>query len=141
MSCTAKIPIYAFLTAAFFSRWAGWIVVLLYVIGIVMGIVVAMVFNRTMFKGEATPFVMELPNYRMPMAINVFRLMWEKAKDFLVRAFTVIFMATIVVWFFQNFNWHLQMLDEAHQGESMLATVSGWLVPSSAPWDWETGAS
>lgn len=133
MSCTAKIPIYAFLTAAFFSRWAGWIVVLLYIIGIVMGIVVAMVFNRTMFKGEATPFVMELPNYRMPMAVNVLRLMWEKAKDFLVRAFTVIFMATIVVWFFQNFNWHLQMLDEAHQGESMLATVSGWLVPLFRP--------
>lgn len=133
MSCTAKIPIYAFLTAAFFSRWAGWIVVLLYLIGIVMGIVVAMVLNRTMFKGEATPFVMELPNYRMPMAVNVLRLMWEKAKDFLIRAFTVIFVATIVVWFFQNFNWHLQMLDEAHQGESMLATVSGWLVPLFRP--------
>ncbi|MEE1222953.1 MAG: ferrous iron transporter B, partial [Bacteroidaceae bacterium] len=94
MSCTAKVPIYAFLTAAFFSRWAGWIVASLYIIGIVTGILVAMVLNRSMFKGEAMPFVMELPNYRMPMAINVVRLMWEKAKDFLVRAFTVIFVAT-----------------------------------------------
>ena len=133
MSCTAKVPIYAFLTAAFFSRWAGWIVASLYVIGIVMGILVAMVLNRSMFKGEAMPFVMELPNYRMPMAINVVRLMWEKAKDFLVRAFTVIFVATIVVWFLQNFNWHLQLLDEAHQGESMLATVSGWIAPLFSP--------
>lgn len=133
MSCTAKVPIYAFLTAAFFSRWAGWIVAGLYVTGIVTAIVVATVLNRTMFKGEATPFVMELPNYRMPMAINVVRLMWEKAKDFLMRAFTVIFVATIVVWFFQNFNWHLQLLDEAHQGESMLATVSGWIAPLFSP--------
>lgn len=133
MSCTAKVPVYAFLTAAFFSRWAGWIVALLYITGIVMGIIVAMLLNRSMFKGEAMPFVMELPNYRMPMAINVVRLMWEKAKDFLARAFTVIFVATIVVWFLQNFNWHLQMLDEAHQGESILATVSGWLVPLFRP--------
>ena len=133
MSCTAKVPIYAFLTAAFFSRWAGWIVASLYIIGIVTGILVAMVLNRSMFKGEAMPFVMELPNYRMPMAINVVRLMWEKAKDFLVRAFTVIFVATIVVWFLQNFNWHLQLLDEAHQGESILATVSGWIAPLFSP--------
>ncbi len=133
MSCTAKIPIYAFLTAAFFSRQAGWIMALLYIIGIVMAVLVALVLKRTMLRGEAVPFVMELPNYRMPMAVNVLRLMWEKARDFLQRAFTVIFVASICVWFLQNFNWHLEMLSAGEQDQSILATVSGWIAPLFQP--------
>ncbi len=144
MSCTAKVPIYAFLTAAFFPQHAGWITVLLYVIGVVMAIVVAVLLKESLFRGEAVPFVMELPNYRMPMAKNVLRLMWDKARDFLYRAFTVIFLATIVVWFFQNFNWRLQMLEVEEQAQSMLATVSGWFAPIFAPMglgDWRVVTS
>ncbi len=144
MSCTAKVPIYAFLTAAFFPKQAGWIMMLLYVIGIVMAIVVAVLLKGTLFHSDAVPFVMELPNYRMPMAKNVLRLMWDKAKDFLYRAFTVIFVATIVVWFLQNFNWRLQMLEVEEQAGSMLATVSGWFAPIFAPMgldDWRVVTS
>ncbi len=133
MSCTAKIPIYAFLTAAFFPHNAGLIVGSLYVLGIVMAIVVALLLKRTMLRGEAVPFVMELPNYRMPTTMNVLRLMWDKAKDFLLRAFTVIFVASIVVWFLQNFDWRLHLLDVTEQASSMLATVSGWVTPIFQP--------
>ncbi len=139
MSCTAKIPIYAFLTAAFFPQNAGFIVFLLYLTGIVVGIVVAVTFKHSVFRGEAVPFVMELPNYRMPTAMNVLRLMWDKARDFLTRAFTVIFVASIVVWFLQTFDWHMQPLQAEEQARSIMATLSGWLAPLFAPFgcnDW-----
>ncbi len=139
MSCTAKIPIYAFLTAAFFPQNAGLIVFLLYLIGIVVGIVVAVTFKHSVFRGEAVPFVMELPNYRMPTVMNVLRLMWDKAWDFLTRAFTVIFVASIVVWFLQSFDWHLHPLQAEQQAHSIMATLSGWLAPLFAPFgcsDW-----
>ena len=104
MSCTAKLPIYAFFTAAFFPKRGALVMIGLYVFGIVMGILMALIFKKTAFKGEAVPFVMELPNYRLPGAKNVGHLLWDKAKDFLQRAFTVIFIATIVIWFLQNFD-------------------------------------
>ena len=131
MSCTAKIPIYAFFAAAFFPGRAGLVMASLYVIGFVVGIVVAMVMKRTMFRGEPVPFVMELPNYRLPLAKNVVRLLWDKAKDFLLRAFTVIFLASIVVWFLQTFDFHMQMVEDAH--DSMLAQVAGVVAPLFQP--------
>ena len=109
MSCTAKLPIYAFFTAAFFPKRGALVMIGLYVFGIVMGILMALIFKKTAFKGEAVPFVMELPNYRLPGAKNVGHLLWDKAKDFLQRAFTVIFIATIVIWFLQNFDTGLNM--------------------------------
>ena len=130
MSCTAKIPIYAFFAVAFFPKRAGLVMASLYIIGIAVGIVVALVMKRTMFRGEPVPFVMELPNYRLPMAKNVMRLLWDK--DFLQRAFTVIFLASIVVWFLQTFDWHLQMVsDDAH--DSMLASMAGVVAPLFRP--------
>ncbi len=131
MSCTAKIPIYAFFATAFFPSHAGWVMASLYAIGIVVGIVVALILKRTMFRGEPVPFVMELPNYRLPMAKNVMRLLWDKAKDFLQRAFTVIFLASIIVWFLQTFNFHMQMVTDAH--DSMLAQVAGLVAPLFEP--------
>ena len=131
MSCTAKIPIYAFFAAAFFPEKAGMVMASLYIIGIVVGIVVALLLKRTLFRGEPVPFVMELPNYRMPLARNVMRLLWDKARDFLGRAFTVIFLASIVVWFLQTFDFHLQMVEDASQ--SMLAKVAGMAAPLFKP--------
>ncbi|MBQ8969615.1 MAG: ferrous iron transport protein B [Bacteroidaceae bacterium] len=131
MSCTAKIPIYVFFAAAFFPRYVGWVMALLYVIGIVVGIVVALCLRRTLFRGEPVPFVMELPNYRMPLARNVGRLLWDKARDFLQRAFTVIFLASIVVWFLQTFDFRLSMVSDAH--DSMLAQVAGLVAPLFRP--------
>lgn len=131
MSCTAKIPIYAFFATAFFPSHAGWVMASLYAIGIVVGIVVALILKRSMFRGEPVPFVMELPNYRLPMAKNVMRLLWDKAKDFLQRAFTVIFLASIIVWFLQTFNFHMQMVTDAH--DSMLAQVAGLVAPLFEP--------
>mgnify|MGYP002623330663 FL=1 len=131
MSCTAKIPIYAFFAAAFFPDKAGWVMASLYVIGILAGILVAFLMKHTIFRGEPVPFVMELPNYRMPMAKNVIRLLWDKAKDFLQRAFTVIFLASIVVWFLQTFDFHLQMVAHAH--DSMLAQIAGLVAPLFHP--------
>lgn len=131
MSCTAKIPIYAFFAAAFFPNRAGLVMASLYIIGIVVGILVALVLKRTLFRGEPVPFVMELPNYRMPMAKNVLRLLWDKAKDFLQRAFTVIFLASIVVWFLQTFDFHMQMVNNAQ--DSMLAQVAGLVAPIFQP--------
>ena len=131
MSCTAKLPIYAFFVDAFFPDHAGLIMTGLYVLGIVVGILVAFLYKSTMFKGEAVPFVMELPNYRMPGAKNVARLLWEKAKDFLQRAFSVILIATVVVWFLQSFDLRLNMVTDSQ--DSILAVVSGWLVPLFAP--------
>lgn len=131
MSCSAKLPIYAFFTAAFFPKNGGLVMIGLYVAGIIVGILVAMVFKNSIFKGEAVPFVMELPNYRMPGARNVAQLLWEKAKDFLQRAFTVIFVATIVIWFLQTFSPHLSMV--ADSKDSILAGVAGFIAPIFEP--------
>ena len=133
MSCTAKIPIYAFFAAAFFPQHAGWVMAGLYIIGILTGIVVALILKRTLFRGEAVPFVMELPNYRMPVPTNVVRLLWEKAKDFLQRAFTIIFLASIVIWFLQTFDFHLQMVQPGMESESMLAQMANIVAPLFSP--------
>lgn len=131
MSCTAKLPIYAFFTAAFFPKRGALVMIGLYVFGIVMGILMALIFKKTAFKGEAVPFVMELPNYRLPGAKNVGHLLWDKAKDFLQRAFTVIFIATIVIWFLQNFDMGLNMVSDSKN--SILALVAGVLAPIFLP--------
>ena len=131
MSCTAKLPIYAFFTAAFFPKNGALVMIGLYVFGIIMGILMALIFKKTAFKGEAVPFVMELPNYRMPGPKNVLHLLWDKAKDFLQRAFTVIFIATIVIWFLQNFDTGLNMVSNSE--DSILALVAGALAPVFAP--------
>ena len=131
MSCTAKLPIYAFFVDAFFEEHSGLIMTGLYVLGIVIGILVALLYKNTLFRGEAVPFVMELPNYRMPGARNVLMLMWEKAKDFIQRAFSVIFVATVVIWFLQTFTPHFSFT--TNQDESILAAISGLLVPVFAP--------
>lgn len=133
MSCTAKIPIYAFFSAAFFPKHAAWVMMSLYVIGIVMGIVLALVLKWTWFKGEAVPFVMELPNYRMPVLKNVWQLLWEKSKGFLTQAFTVIFFATIIIWLLQTFDFHLQMVPAEEASRSMLAQISSLVVPVFEP--------
>ena len=137
MSCTAKLPIYAFFTAAFFPKRGALVMIGLYVFGIVMGILMALIFKKTAFKGEAVPFVMELPNYRLPGAKNVGHLLWDKAKDFLQRAFTVIFIATIVIWFLQNFDMGLNMVSDSQN--SILALVAGVLAPIFLPVGLETG--
>lgn len=131
MSCTAKLPIYAFFTAAFFPGKGVLVMIALYVFGIVMGIVMALIFKKTTFKGEAVPFVMELPNYRLPGAKNVLHLLWDKAKDFLQRAFTVIFLATILIWFLQNFDTGLNMVSDSQN--SILALFAGALAPIFVP--------
>ena len=131
MSCTAKLPIYAFFVSAFFPGKGGLIMTGLYVLGILVGILVAMLFKNTLFKGEAVPFVMELPNYRMPGAKNVAQLLWEKAKDFLNKAFSVILIATIVVWFLQSFDLHLSLVTDS--SESIMAMLAGWIAPVLAP--------
>ena len=131
MSCTAKLPIYGFFTAAFFPGHGGLVMVGLYFTGIIVGILVALISKRTLFKGNAVPFVMELPNYRMPGAKNVGHLLWDKAKDFLRRAFTVIFLATIVVWFLQTFDFHLNVVADSHN--SILANIAGFISPVFAP--------
>lgn len=133
MSCTAKLPIYAFFTAAFFPKHGALVMIGLYVFGIVMGILMALIFKKTAFKGEAVPFVMELPNYRMPGGKNVLHLLWDKAKDFLQRAFTVIFLATILIWFLQNFDTGLNMVADSQ--DSMLALAAGVLAPVFIPVD------
>lgn len=131
MSCTAKLPIYSFFVSIFFPGKGGFIMAGLYLLGIVVGILIALLYNGTLFKGEPVPFVMELPNYRLPGAKNVMQLLWEKAKDFLQRAFTVILLATIVVWFLQSFNVHLNLVNDS--ADSMLAIIAGWLVPLFKP--------
>ncbi len=131
MSCTAKLPIYTFFIAAFFPG-RGWLVITaLYFLGIVLGVLAALFFKKVSFKGEAVPFVMELPNYRLPSAKNVVRLLWDKAKDFLQRAFTVIFLATVIVWVLQSFNLQLNRVND--QKDSILAMISGLLVPVFKP--------
>ena len=131
MSCTAKLPIYSFFVSAFFPRNSWLIITALYLLGIVTGVLVALLYKKTLFRGEAIPFVMELPNYRLPSARNVLQLLWEKAKDFLQRAFSVILIATIVVWFLQSFDFRFNLVADSH--ESILAAVSGLLVPLFRP--------
>lgn len=131
MSCTAKLPIYAFFTAAFFPKHGALVMIGLYLFGIIMGILMALIFKKTAFKGEAVPFVMELPNYRMPGAKNVLHLLWDKAKDFLQRAFTVIFIATILIWFLQNFDTGFNMVADSQ--DSILAMAAGVLAPIFIP--------
>ena len=131
MSCSAKLPIYAFFAAAFFPKHSALVMIALYFGGILMGILMALVFRGTLFKGNAVPFVMELPNYRMPGAKNVGHLLWDKAKDFLQRAFTVIFMATLVIWFLQTFDGHLNIVSDSQ--ESILAMVASVIAPVFAP--------
>ncbi len=131
MSCTAKLPIYAFFVGAFFPGHGGLVMTGLYLLGILLGILAALVFKKTLFQGEAVPFVMELPNYRLPSLRNVLQLLWEKAKDFLQRAFSVILVATIVVWFLQSFDFHLNLVTDSHS--SILAAAAGLLAPLFAP--------
>ena len=131
MSCTAKLPIYAFFVDAFFSRYKAAIMIGIYLLGIVTGILVALLYKKTLFRGEAVPFVMELPNYRLPSVRSVAQLLWEKAKDFLQRAFSVILIATIVVWFLQTFDFRFNIVTES--GKSILATLAGVLAPVFKP--------
>ena len=131
MSCSAKLPIYAFFAAAFFPENSALVMILLYFGGIVMGILMALLLRRTMFSGEAVPFVMELPNYRMPGAKNVGHLLWDKAKDFLQRAFTVIFIATLVIWFLQTFDIHLNVVTDSK--DSILAMAASVIAPIFRP--------
>ena len=131
MSCTAKLPIYAFFVSAFFPGKGALIMIMLYALGIIAGILAALIYKGTLFKGEAVPFVMELPNYRLPGARNVMQLLWEKAKDFLQKAFSVILIATVAVWFLQSFDMHLNMVSDKE--DSILAAVSGIFVPLMKP--------
>ena len=131
MSCTAKLPIYGFFVNAFFPKQGGLIMVGLYLLGILVGILAAYLYRGTLFQGEAAPFVMELPNYRIPGAKNVAQLLWEKAKDFLQRAFSIILIATVVVWFLQSFDLHLNIVEDSQQ--SILAMIAGLLAPILRP--------
>lgn len=131
MSCTAKLPVYVFFVSVFFPKNGGLVMLSLYLIGIAVGIIVAVVSKNTAFKGEAVPFVMELPNYRLPGAKNVLHLLWDKAKDFLQRAFTVIFIASIAVWFLQTFNFNLGIVEDSK--ESILAVIAGKISPVFEP--------
>ena len=142
MSCTAKLPIYGFFADAFFPEWAWLITTGLYFLGVVLGIAAAAIYNRVLFTGSAVPLVLELPNYRMPSPRSVAQLLWEKAKDFLQRAFSVILVATVVVWFLSSFDARLSLVDD--QEASILAMVSSWLVPVLQPiglGDWRIATS
>ena len=131
MSCTAKLPIYGFFANAFFPGKEAIVMIILYFTGIFVGIITAMILKQTKFKGEAVPFVMELPNYRMPGLKNVMQLLWEKAKDFLEKAFTVIFLATIIIWFLQTFSLHLSVVTDSK--DSILAVIAGLIAPIFKP--------
>ncbi len=131
MSCSAKVPIYAFFVSAFFPGRGGLIMTGLYFLGVVMAVLIALLYKRTLFKGEAVPFVMELPNYRLPAPKNVLQLLWEKAKDFLHRAFSVILLATIVVWFLKSFDIRLNFVENEEQ--SIMALIAGAVVPIMKP--------
>ena len=131
MSGSAKLPIYSFFAVAFFPKYSTLVMITLYFGGILVGILTALLLKGTLFKGEAVPFVMELPNYRLPGMKNVGQLLWEKAKDFLQRAFTVIFVATIVIWFLQSFDLKLNLVTDS--ADSMLASVAGLIAPIFRP--------
>nr|WP_286030300.1 ferrous iron transport protein B [Anaerotignum lactatifermentans] len=131
MSCSAKIPIYAVFAAAFFPQYAALVMIGMYLTGIIIGIIVALIFDRTVFRGKPIPFVMELPNYRFPSAKSVLLLMWDKAKDFLQRAFTIIFLATVIIWFLQSFDSRLNVVTDS--ADSILAAIGHLLAPVFAP--------
>jgi len=131
MSCTAKLPIYAFFISAFFPGSGGLVMLGLYLLSIAIGIIIALIYNRTLFRGEAVPFVMELPNYRLPSAKNVIQLLWEKAKDFLQKAFTVILVASVCVWFLQSFDLRLNAVENS--ADSIMAMLAGVLAPLFRP--------
>ena len=131
MSCSAKVPIYGFFVAAFFPKYAALVMIGLYVLGILLGILAAFIYKKTVFRGEAVPFVMELPDYRVPGFINVVKLLWEKAKDFLQRAFSIILIATIAVWFLKSFDFRFNMVEDP--SKSILAQISGLIAPVMAP--------
>ena len=142
MSCSAKVPIYAFFAGAFFKEYAALVMIGLYVFGIVLGVLAAAIYKKTIFKGEAVPFVMELPDYRIPGAGNVVKLLWEKAKDFLQRAFTVILIATVVIWFLKTFDFKFNMVTDP--ADSILASVAGFIAPVLKPvglGDWRIATS
>ena len=131
MSCSAKIPIYAVFTAAFFMQYRALVMIGLYVTGILIGIIAALISNKTVFRGKPVPFVMELPNYRLPSGKSVLILMWEKARDFIVRAFTVILIATVVIWFLQTFDLKLNVVSDS--ADSLLAVIGKLIAPISRP--------
>ena len=142
MSCSAKISIYAFFTAAFFPNYRALVMISLYVLGILVGILAALIMNRTVFRGKPVPFVMELPNYRLPGFKSVVLLLWEKARDFLQRAFTVIFLATIIIWFLQSFDTRLNVVSDS--AGSLLALIGRWIEPIFVPLgfaDWRSATS
>ena len=131
MSCTAKLPVYGFFASAFFPKHGALVMIGLYLGGIIVGIIMAFILKNSLFQGEAVPFVMELPNYRVPGMKNVAQLLWEKAKDFLQKAFTVIFVATVVIWFLQTFGIHFNMVEDSQ--DSILAMIAGAAAPVFAP--------
>jgi ferrous iron transport protein B len=131
MSCTAKLPIYAFFVDAFFPERKALVMICLYVGGIVIGILAAFLYKKALFKGEAVPFVMELPNYRIPSPKSVVRLLWQKAKDFIQKAFTVILVASIIIWLLKSFDFHFNFV--TNSGDSILAAVSGLIAPVFRP--------
>ena len=131
VSCSAKLPVYAFFASAFFPKYSALVMIGLYFFGIIMGIIVALALKKCVIRGEAIPFVMELPNYRMPKIKNVGQLLWEKAKDFLQKAFTVIFVASIVIWFLQSFDTHLNLVSDSQN--SILALIAGYIAPIFKP--------
>ncbi len=142
MSCSAKIPIYAVFSAAFFPGFSALVMMIIYVFGICMGILVSLVFNRTVFKGNSIPFVMELPNYRLPSVKSVLLLMWDKAKDFIQRAFTIIFLASMLIWFLQTFDLKFNVVTDS--ADSLLALVGKWIAPVFLPLgfgDWRISTS
>ena len=142
MSCSAKISIYAFFTAAFCQKYQALVMMSLYLLGITIGIVAALIMDQTVFRGKPVPFVMELPNYRLPSLKSVALLLWEKARDFLQRAFTVIFLATIIIWFLQSFDTRLNVVSDS--ADSLLALIGRWIAPAFAPLgfaDWRCATS
>jgi ferrous iron transport protein B len=142
MSCSAKIPIYVVFCAAFFKKYQALVMIGLYVTGIIIGILMALIFKNTLFRGKPVPFVMELPNYRLPSLKSVGLLLWEKAKDFLNRAFTVIFVATIIIWALSNFDTRLNVVENS--ADSILAIIGGFIAPIFKPLgfgDWRAATS
>ena len=131
MSCSAKLPIYALFTYAFFPKYRALVMVLLYFIGIIIGILFSLLLKNSAFKGEPIPFVMELPNYRFPSPKSVWQLIWNKAKDFITRAFTIIFVATIIIWFLQTFDLRLNVVSDS--SKSLLSGIGGFISPIFAP--------
>ncbi len=142
MSCSAKLPIYGMFTMAFFPHHRALVMIGLYVLGMLLAVLSGLILNKTAYRGSPVPFIMELPNYRMPGAKTVLRLLWDKAKDFVTRAFTVIFIATLIIWFFQTFDWRFNVVPDS--GESMLAGIGRFIAPVFAPLgfsDWRASTS